>query len=656
MTTSTVADSHEALTALWAELLHLDPENIPPGASFLRLGGDSVLAVRMSALIRKRLGVALALSDVRVETTLAELVKLVDRRVSTTAPSRAVEVEVRRRDDPAAPFPLLPLQQGYFVGQHDAWELSYESAHHYVDLGLLGLDGDDAAEALTDAVHRLAAHQPMLRARVTPDGRQYVLPVDAPGAVPPLRVVDLRDDDTEQVSAAIEQLRTEMSTSGPDPRHGPGVDLRLTLLPGGAARLHSATNLLIVDGWSSSVFYRDLFALAEDWNATRPPLEMDFGDYISALQALPGTDAWRADRDWWWERLDGLPQPPALPLRAEPAEVRPVLMGGREARLPPRRWAALRQHCAQRGVTASTALFTAYAVVLARWAGHRRLLLNSLQLNRLPLHPDVHRVVGAFAATMLLPVELRPDLCFADLAAGAQQQFSELAGHNLVSGVEVSRELGRRRGTHRPVAPVVFQSTLGMDAAFGEELPTTAGPLGEIVLSDYHQHLRTPQVALEVRLFELRDEMVIVFSLVEELFDSGQVDGAFAELVELVEELADGDAWDRTIEVPAATEPPTDGIRLTSSPGPARAPDDPGPPQGERERQVASVWQELLDIPVTDRAATFFALGGDSLLAVRALARLAKDTGMAVSLRDFLAAPTVAGLAAHHADPAGDRS
>ena len=459
--------------------------------------------------------------------------------------------------------------------------------------------------------------------------------------------------DPEQVSAAIDELRAEMSTTGPDPRHGPGVDLRLTLLPGAAARLHSATNLLIVDGWSSSVFYRHLFALAEDWNAVLPPLEVDFGDYVTALAALPHTGAWCADRDWWWARLDELPQPPALPLRAEPTDVHPVLMGSREARLAPRRWAALRERCAEKGVTPSTALFTAYAIVLARWAGHRRLLLNSLQLNRLPLHPDVHRVVGAFAATMLLPVELQPGATFGELARMVQEQVSELAGHNLISGVEVSRELGRRRSTHRPVAPVVFQSTLGMDAAFGEELPTTAGPLGEIVLSDYHQHLRTPQVALEVRLFELRDEMVIVFSLVEELFHSWQVDDAFAELVQLGEKLADGQAWERAVELPTATEPPADGLRLSSSSGTAWRRDESGPPGDEREHRVAAVWQELLGVPVTDRAANFFALGGDSLLAVRSLARLAKDTGVMVTLREFLAAPTVAGTAARHADAEG---
>jgi yersiniabactin nonribosomal peptide synthetase len=53
----------------------------------------------------------------------------------------------------------------------------------------------------------------------------------------------------------------------------------------------------------------------------------------------------------------------------------------------------------------------------------------------------------------------------------------------------------------------------------------------------------------------------------------------------------------------------------------------------------------MLGVPVRDRAANFFALGGDSLLAVRTLARIARETGAALTVRDFLTAPTVAGMA-----------
>ncbi|RNL83021.1 phosphopantetheine-binding protein [Halostreptopolyspora alba] len=636
------------LARIWAELLGLDPGDITPDSSFLRLGGDSVLAVRMAALVRTRVSVVLELSDVTVDVTFAELSEVVRRRSAEGADAgRASEVpiEVEPRADRTAPFPLMPLQQGYFVGQQGGWELSYDSAHFYGDVGLTGVDGEEAVDALTDAVERLAEHQPTLRARVDPEGRQYVLPPEAPGAVPEVRVYDLRDSPENEVTDTLTRTRSEMSTTGPDPVRGPGVDVRITLLPGDRARLHTAMSLLVFDGWSATVLNRELLTLSADWNAVLPPLEIDFGDYVAALERLPSTEAWTADRDWWWSRLDTLPDPPALPLRTDPKDIQPTLMATRERHLSPERWAALRDACARHDVTPSAAMLAAFAVVLGRWAGHRSLLLNSLQLNRLPLHPDIHRVVGAFASTMLVPVELPTRATFATIAAETQRVFGEHATHNLVSGVEVSRELARRRGTTRPVGPVVFQSTLGMDAAIGETQPSSAGPLGEVSFGDFYHQLRTPQVAIEARVYELAGGMAVVFSYVEELFAPEHVDAAFADMFGLVESLADGTGWDTPVELPDEVAAPRDGLRIGQLDA-ERATADTGPLRDGLERDLAEIWEELLDTPILDRGTDFFHVGGDSLLVVRVLSRLAQRTGLTVGVRDFLDAPTVAGLAA----------
>ncbi|WP_431930047.1 condensation domain-containing protein [Nonomuraea jabiensis] len=639
-------DPEPTLRRIWADILDLPESDISPGDSFLSLGGDSVLAVRTAALVRRRLGVVLAMSDLPVQHTLADLAAVVRERGSVRAADMP-DLKVARRDDPLAPFPLLPLQQGYFVGQQDGWELSYESAHHYADLGLTGVDGDEAAEALRDALHRLAAHQPALRARILPDGSQRILDLDAPGAIPSLTVHDWRALDPEEAARRLAGLRADMRAHGPDPATGPGIDLRLSLLPDGRGRLHSSMSLLLVDGWSSGVFYRDLFAFAADWNTVLAPLDIDFGDYVTAVQRLPETPQWQTDRDWWWQRLDTFPQPPALPLAAEPDAVRADVMRSLEARLAPERWARVQDLCRAHGVTPSAAALAAYAVALARTAGHRRFLLNSLQLNRLPLHPDVHRMVGAFSSTVLLPVELPEHRTFADLAHHLQTLTGEALAHNLVSGVEVSRELARRWGTTRPVAPVVFQSTLGVDAAMGSSIPAEAGPLGRIDLADHRQELRTPQVAMEGRLYEARDELVIVLSLVEELFHTADVERLFATFTTLLRSLETPEGWEGTCDLPGALDP-DGGLRLGARPR-ATAGQDSGPPRDELEQAVADCWRELLDLPEhqqLDRAAEFFALGGDSLTAIRMLTRLARSGLPQITPRTFLAAPTVAGLAA----------
>jgi amino acid adenylation domain-containing protein len=81
---------------------------------------------------------------------------------------------------------------------------------------------------------------------------------------------------------------------------------------------------------------------------------------------------------------------------------------------------------------------------------------------------------------------------------------------------------------------------------------------------------------------------------------------------------------------------------------PDRAP-SPGPadqaPRNAAERVVADVWGELLETPVGVHA-SFFGLGGNSILAIQMISRLRERFGVDVPIRVFFEEPTVARLAA----------
>nr|WP_030410856.1 non-ribosomal peptide synthetase [Streptomyces sp. NRRL S-1448] len=78
-------------------------------------------------------------------------------------------------------------------------------------------------------------------------------------------------------------------------------------------------------------------------------------------------------------------------------------------------------------------------------------------------------------------------------------------------------------------------------------------------------------------------------------------------------------------------------------------------PRTAAERRVAGVWAEVLDTDEIGVEDSFFALGGDSILAIRVTSRLRAAFGVDVSPRLLFTRPTVAALAAALPDPAADR-
>ncbi|WP_327152087.1 non-ribosomal peptide synthetase [Nocardia sp. NBC_01329] len=75
------------------------------------------------------------------------------------------------------------------------------------------------------------------------------------------------------------------------------------------------------------------------------------------------------------------------------------------------------------------------------------------------------------------------------------------------------------------------------------------------------------------------------------------------------------------------------------------------PPRTEREKAMAAVFAEVLDLPAVGIDDDFFRMGGDSVRAVRLRNRVRTDLGTEVSVQDVFETRTVAALAALSARP-----
>jgi len=545
------------------------------------------------------------------------------------------------------PFPLTDVQQGYWLGRLETFELA-AAAQLYLEIETPVLE----PQRLVAAWDRLVKRHPMLRAVVLPDGHMQVLK-EVPST--PLQILDLRQEGFEVADDQLLALRKQLSQHGPTPEQWPLFDLRLSRRAG-VERIHLGISLLICDALSWRLLLRQvtrLYLLEAEQEDQEPPPVLSFRDYVLAQRAQEESADYRRSLDFWRRRLDALPAAPQLPLVRSPEDVQTPTFVRRQATLEADLWQGFQQRTRGAKVTPTVALATAYAATLAAWSGEAHFLLNMLFFNRLPRHPQIDEVVGNFTSTILLEVNLDPALSFEANAQRLQARLLEDLDHAQVSGVRVLRELQGLRGGSRHAVPVVFASTLRLD---GGVTPPPAGDDkseedGAISLEVVHSTLQTPQVWLDHQVTEREGTLSFNWDAVSELFHRGEVRNRFEGYFDLLWQLADEEqAWTLPLgELVEAMPAASTSVARPSEPSKrlAVAPSASGTsaPRNAVEEALAGIWRELLQVPEVGIHDNFFAHGGQSLLAVRMLARVHRELGRDLPMSVLFEGGTIAHLA-----------
>ncbi|GLX40352.1 non-ribosomal peptide synthetase [Streptomyces roseochromogenus] len=448
---------------------------------------------------------------------------------------RAQEYGAAVSADPASahePFPLTDVQAAYLLGRSEAFDYGGVACHGYLEIALPHW----GAARIETAWNELIRRHPMLRVVVSAEGYQRVLP-DVPHY--DVRHEDLRGAAAEVRTRALEATRGEMSHQVRQTDQWPLFDLRVTETDE-SLLLHVAVDLLICDYSSIRLLLAELGRLCTGEVPSDPP-DATFRDYVLAAGRVREGDRYRRDRDYWWSRIDGLPAAPDLPLRPD-APSAPPRFTRHGLRLTPAQWETLTRRSTEAGVTASGVLLQAFSETVGRWSRHPRFTLSLTVQNRLPLHPDTERVIGDFSSTSLLAVDLTDGARLVDRMRTVQARLWEDMEHRLCSGIEVLRELARRRGRAEALLPVTFTSTVG-GASAGAGSTSSLMPGGELV----HGITQTPQVWIDCQVMEDGGGLLVHWDVRQGVLPDGMADDMFAAFSDLVTRLADTSAvWEET--------------------------------------------------------------------------------------------------------------
>ncbi|BDH12172.1 non-ribosomal peptide synthase/polyketide synthase [Streptomyces hygroscopicus] len=526
-------EAERLVARVWAEVLGTGDMGVED--SFFALGGDSILAIRVTSRLRAALGAEISPRLLFTHPTVAALAAaLPDPAAAHRAPDDVIPAA-----DRAAALPLSFAQQRlWFL---DSFE---PDSTEYLTFFVLRLRGPLDEAALRTALDALVArHEPLRTTFAEQDGhaRQHVhapRPVDLPRH-------DLSDTPPDDRPRALDALLAREGATSFDLGNGPLLRTRLVHLAADEHVLTLAMHHIVTDGWSTAVLGRDLgelyAAALHDRRPDLPPLPLQYADY-AAWQRTRAAEADAGQLAYWQEKLSEV-----APLELPTDRPRPAVRTKNGALLEFSLPAALADRLRETGRGADATLYmtllAACKVLLARWAGQEDVVVGTVASGR--ERPELEHLVGMFVNTLVLRSRVPDDLPFTALLPEVRTTVLDAFAHQDVPFERLVDVLQPERDTSRTP---LFQVMVALHN-LGGEAPDLPG-LDVDTLQPPGRH-----AAFDLGFdFVERDAGLTCFvEYNTDLFDTATVERATERLRLLLEAVADDPA--RTVgELPLLSD------------------------------------------------------------------------------------------------------
>ena len=430
----------QLLANIWAEVLHA--ERIGIHDDFFELGGHSLLAMQVTSRIREAFGIDLPVRQLFEHRTIENLARNVDAALKQTGPEQMPPLVPGERQ---GEMPLSFAQQRlWFLYQFES-DLSL----YNVPI-VLRLTGELREEALTWAVNEIPRRHEPLR---TGFGMRRGTPFQTIHAHQPIEIpgIDLSGHATAEREAEVaRRVRIQVQTS---------FDLsRAPLLRGELLRLGPEENVLIlvmhhiaVDGWSLSVFAKELAVFYETFTISKKPLlpelPVQYIDYVIWQRQWLQSGVEERQFAYWKKHLAQLPGALELPA-ARPRPAKPNHSGAEyDFAVPGQVQQALHALCRKEGATLFMTTLATFLVLLHQYTQQTDIVVGTPTAGR--ALRETEELIGFFVNTLVLRIDLSGTPTFAallkrvrevTLAAYANQ---DIPFERLVDELQPERDMSR---------------------------------------------------------------------------------------------------------------------------------------------------------------------------------------------------------------------
>ena len=425
-----------AVCTLWRGLLGVG--HVAVDDDFQALGGDSLLGTQVVSRLRAMFHVDLRVRDLFDAPTPRALARLIESRASVH------EVPIERLAPGSAPPLSFAQERLWFLDCLEPESGAYNIA------SALRLLGELDSRALARAIEHVVGRHDVLRTTFEVDGEGRARAVVHPVATVTLATTPL-DGDREERERALHQHARREAAAPFDLGRGPLMRARLLAVAPQEHVLLVTLHHIVADGWSVAILVREVTAAYRALRGgdalSSEALPIQYGDFAAWQRStLAGAELERQLAHWTSE-LRGAPAALELPVD-RPRPRAPSFEGAHHVRLLSRSASDALDALGRRlGATPFMILFAAYAVLLARHAGQRDLVIGSPIANRTRV--ETEGLIGMFVNTLALRVDLSGEPTWSELVAQvkartlAAQAHQDLPFERLVEALAIRRDLGR---------------------------------------------------------------------------------------------------------------------------------------------------------------------------------------------------------------------
>lgn len=401
------------LITMWREILEI--EAIGTDDHFFRIGGQSILAIKLANRLKETFQIQIPLVQIFSNPVLKDLAKYVDRLKATQMTTQLEVAPVQET------YELAPNQlQQFYLHQLEPDNPFYNVFFELLFKGKMNLD------SFVAAWNQILQRHSILRTSFElVDGKpvQKIHPVEKFKFELQDLYQDYRHIPADEMKDEIKRIAYTHSNVAIDFEKPPLIKIKLGEFAENQFVLFFTTHHIIWDETSSMNLLKEFSEIYNAYSTGREPklpkLEFQYIDYVHWINSQIKNGNLESSRQYWLQQFTPLPEPLNLPADYS----KPPLMTYNGSTILDKFDVStserIKAFCSQHGVTLYMFVLAVYNLQLYRLTEQREFVVGSPMVNR----DDVQfeNMLGFFASGIPLKCSIHIDMTFLELLKQVEQ-------------------------------------------------------------------------------------------------------------------------------------------------------------------------------------------------------------------------------------------